>query len=60
MQNMPRCCALFDYTAQAHNQISITKGEVLETLQKGEAGGWTKVRCSQGKSPSAFFLYSID
>ncbi len=40
--------ALFAYSAQAGNQISLSAGEVLAVLSKGTPGGWTKGSNSSG------------
>lgn len=33
---------LFDYTAQALNQVTIKKGERIKIVKHGPAGGWSE------------------
>ena len=40
--------ALFDYLAQAPNQISLQRGKVYECLHNGGPGGWSKAQDESG------------
>lgn len=40
---------LFDYTAQALNQVTIRKGERIKIVKQGPAGGWSEGTNSTGK-----------
>ncbi len=44
---------LFDYAAQAANQMSLKKGSIIQITMKGQAGGWSKGLDNTGK----FLLY---
>jgi hypothetical protein len=39
---------LFDYTAQALNQVTIKKGEKIKIVKLGAAGGWSEGMNSSG------------
>ena len=38
----------FDYAAQAANQLSLRKGDIVIILQKGDPGGWSKGQDDSG------------
>jgi hypothetical protein len=44
----PQGIGLFDYTAQAPNQVTIRKGEIIKIVKLGAAGGWSEGSNSLG------------
>jgi hypothetical protein len=39
---------LYDYIAQAPNQISLRRGEIIRVTQRGPSGGWSSAINSAG------------
>jgi hypothetical protein len=39
---------LYDFKAQAANQLSLTAGETIKIVVKGESGGWSKGEDDKG------------
>ena len=40
---------MFDYAPTAANQLALRKGSMINIIQKGESGGWSKGIDDQGK-----------
>lgn len=48
---------LYDYTAQALNQVTIRKGERIKIVKAGPAGGWSEGTNTSGLfTPSFYFV----
>jgi hypothetical protein len=52
--NVMKAKVLFDYTAQAANQIGLKKGQIITLSQKGAPGSWSKGE-EIGTGKSGFF-----
>ncbi|XP_072171194.1 F-BAR and double SH3 domains protein 2-like [Diadema setosum] len=44
-----KCTAIFDYTAQRDDELTIRENDVLELIEESEGDGWVKARNQRGE-----------